>query len=65
MKTEIKRVVDMNTQKVFKLITIHTDDNEIVFEGKLYIDSGMFKGIIDEEEFMKEIESIPNLLRSK
>lgn len=35
MKTEINRVVDMNTQKVFKLITIKTDLNETVFEGKL------------------------------
>ena len=64
MQTEVKRAVDMNTQKVFKLITIHTDDNEIVFEGKLYIDSGMFKGIIDEEALLKEFELIPNLLKS-
>jgi len=35
MKTEIKRTIDMNTQKVFKLITINTENNETVFEGKL------------------------------
>lgn len=64
MKTEIKRVVDMNTQKVFKLITIKTDLNETVFEGKLYIDSGMFKDTIDEEALLKEFESIPILLKS-
>jgi hypothetical protein len=63
MKTEIKRVVDMGTQKVFKLITINTDNNETVFEGKLYIDSEMFKGIFNEEELIKEIESIPSLLK--
>ena len=64
MQTEVKRVVDMNTQKVFKLITIKTDLNETVFDGKLYIDSGMFKDTIDEEALLKEIESIPNLLKS-
>ena len=64
MKTEIKRVVDMNTQKVFKLITIKTDLDETVFEGKLYTDSVIFKEIIDEEALLKEIESIPNLLKS-
>jgi hypothetical protein len=65
MKTEIKCVMDMSTQKIFKLITINTENNETVFEGKLYIDSGMFKDILDEEALLKEIESIPNLLRSK
>lgn len=64
MKTEIKRVMDMSTQKVFKLITITTENNETVFEGKLYIDSGMFKDIIDEKALLKEIESIPSLLKS-
>lgn len=64
MKTEINRVVDMNTQKVFKLITIKTDLNETVFEGKLYSDSIVFKEIIDEEELLKEIENIPNLLKN-
>ncbi len=63
MKTEIKRTIDMNTQKVFKLITINTENNETVFEGKLYIDSRMFKGTIDEEVLLKEIESIPSLLK--
>ena len=63
MKTEIKRTIDMNTQKVFKLITINTENNETVFEGKLYIDSGMFKDTIDEEALLKEIESIPSLLK--
>lgn len=53
----------MNTQKVFKLITINTENNETVFEGKLYIDSRMFKGTIDEEVLLKEIESIPSLLK--
>ncbi len=55
----------MGTQKVFKLITIDTDSNETVFEGKLYIDSEMFKGVFNEEELIKEIESIPNLLKLK
>lgn len=64
MKTEIKCVMDMSTQKVFKLITINTENNETVFEGKLYIDSGMFKDIIDEKALLKEIESIPSLLKS-
>ena len=64
MKTEIKCVMDMSTQKIFKLITINTENNETVFEGKLYIDSGMFKDTIDEEALLKEIESIPNLLKS-
>jgi hypothetical protein len=64
MKTEIKCVMDMSTQKIFKLITINTENNETVFEGKLYIDSGMFKDILDEEALLKEIESIPNLLKS-
>ena len=64
MKTEIKRVMDMSTEKIFKLITINTENNETVFEGKLYIDSGMFKDTIDEEALLKEIESIPNLLKS-
>ena len=63
MKTEIKRTIDMNTQKVFKLITINTENNETVFEGKLYIDSGMFTDTIDEEALLKEIESIPSLLK--
>ena len=62
MNTEIKRVVDMGTQQVFKLITINTENNETIFEGKLNIDSGMFKDIIDEEALLKEIESIPSLL---
>ena len=56
--------MDMSTQKIFKLITINTENNETVFEGKLYIDSGMFKDLLDEEALLKEIESIPNLLRS-
>ena len=56
--------MDMSTQKIFKLITINTENNETVFEGKLYIDSGMFKDTIDEEALLKEIESIPNLLKS-
>lgn len=64
MKTEITRVVDMNTQKVFKLITIKTDLNETVFEGKLYTDSVVFKEIIDEEELLKEIQNIPSLLKN-
>jgi len=64
MKTEINRVVDLNTQKVFKLITIKTDLGEKIFEGKLYTDSGMFKDTINEEELLKEIESIPNLLKN-
>ena len=64
MKTEINRVVDMNTQKVFKLITIKTDLNETVFEGKLYSDSIVFKEIIDEEELLKEIQNIPSLLKN-
>ena len=63
MKTEIKRTIDMNTQKVFKLITINTENNETVFEGKLYIDSGMFTDTIDEEALFKEIESVPSLLK--
>ena len=33
MKTEIKRTIDLNTQKVFKLITINTENNETVFFG--------------------------------
>ena len=64
MKTEINRVVDMNTQKVFKLITIKTDLNETVFEGKLYTDSIVFKEIIDEEELLKQLECIPILFKN-
>jgi hypothetical protein len=65
MKTEINRVVDMNAQKVFKSITIKTDLNETVFEGKLYSDSVVFKkSVVDEEELLKEIENIPNLLKN-
>jgi hypothetical protein len=64
MKTEIRRVVDMNTHKVFKLIEITTDNNEAVFHGKLYTDSKRYKEPIDEEELLKEIESIPNLLKN-
>ena len=67
MKTEIKRVVYNDTKgsgKVFKCITICTDNDETIFEGKLYIDSGMFKDILDEEALLKELESIPSLLKS-
>ena len=63
MKTDIKRVVD-NNGKVFKLIIIRSDNNEAIFEGKLYTDSAMFKDAIDQEELLKQLESIPSLLKN-
>ena len=35
-KTDIKRVID-NNGKAFECINIYTENNEILFEGKLYV----------------------------
>jgi len=61
MKTDIKRVVETND--VYKLITITTDNGDVVFEAKLCCDSSKFKASINEEELFDKILEIPNLLK--
>jgi len=65
MKTEIYSVIDVNSEEVYKSITITTDNDETIFHGKLYADSGRYKEPIDEEKLLREIESIPNLIKNK
>lgn len=61
MKTDIKRIVDDND--VYKLITISTDNGDVIFEAKLYCDSSRFKAPINEEELMDRILEIPKLFK--
>ena len=63
MKTDIKRAVNTKGD-VFKLITIITDKDELLFEAKLYTDTARFQCKIDEKELLEQIESIPNLIKS-
>ena len=61
MKTNIRRIVDKND--VYKQIIITTEKDEVVFDAKLYVDLFKFQAEIDENELIKKIIEIPDLLK--
>jgi hypothetical protein len=61
MKTNIRRIVDKND--VYKQIIITTEKDEVVFDAKLYVDLFKFQAEIDENELIKKIVEIPDLLK--
>jgi hypothetical protein len=61
MKTDIKRIIEGND--VYKLITIATDNGDVIFEAKLYCDSSKFKTPVNENELMEKILEIPKLFK--
>jgi hypothetical protein len=61
MITDIKRIVDGND--VYKLVTISTDNGDILFEAKSYCDSFKFKTPVNEKELIDKILEIPKLFK--